>query len=169
MSTAPATNAAPAEGEAAPKKGKGKLLLIVGVVVLLLGGGGGFWFWKSKQAAHEPEVAKAAPPAPLQFHPLDPAFVVNFQAGATARFLQLEVRIGSRELETIEMLKGNDPVIRNDLLLMYGSQDYAQLASREGKEKLRADTLAAIRKIVKAEGGKPESVEAVFFTSFVMQ
>jgi flagellar protein FliL len=169
MSTAPAANAAPAEGEAPAKKSKGKLLLVVGAVVLLLGGGGGFWFWKSKQATAEPEVAKVEPPAPLQFHPLDPAFVVNFQAGATARFLQLEVRIGSRELETIEMLKANDPVIRNDLLLMYGSQDYTQLTSREGKEKLRADTLTAIRKIVKAEGGKPESVEAAFFTSFVMQ
>lgn len=169
MSTAPAAPA-PAEGEAEPKKGKGKLFLIIGLVVLLLGGGGGgFWFWKSRQAAHEPEVAKPVPPAPLQFHPLDPAFVVNFQAGASARFLQLEVRIGSRELETIEMLKGNDPVIRNDLLLMYGSQNYDQLATREGKEKLRTDTLAAIRKIIKAEGGKPESVEAVFFTSFVMQ
>ena len=166
MSAAPPADAA--DGADAPKKGKGKLLLIIGVVVLLAGGGGGFWFWKSKQAAHA-EPAKPEPPAPLQFHPIDPAFVVNFPSSAGARFLQLEVRIGSRAPETIEMLKANDPVIRNDLLLMYGSQDVASLQTREGKEKLRADTLAAVRKIVKAEGGKPESVEAVFFTSFVMQ
>lgn len=166
MSAAPAAEGAEAE---APKKGKGKLLIIIiGAVVLIAGGGGGFWFWKSRQAAHA-EPAKPEPPAPLQFHPIDPAFVVNFPSSTGARFLQLEVRIGSRALETIELLKANDPVIRNDLLMLYGTQDVATLSTREGKEKLRADTLAAVRKIVKAEGGKPESVEAVFFTSFVMQ
>ena len=39
---------------------------------------------------------------------------------------------------------------------------------REGKEKLRADALAEIQKVMKAETGKP-GVESVFFTSFVMQ
>ena len=43
------------------------------------------------------------------------------------------------------------------------------MSSREGKEKLRAAALEAIRKIVAAEGGKPEELEAVYFTSFVMQ
>lgn len=168
MSAAPAEGAESAEGAAKPK-GKGKLLMIIGAVVVLAGGGGGFWFWKSSQAPAEEEAAKAEPLAPLQFHPMDPAFVVNFPAGAGARFLQLEVRIGSRELETIALLKTNDPVVRNDLLMLYGAQEFAGLSSREGKEKLRTDTLEVVRKVVKAEGGKPESVEAVFFTSFVMQ
>jgi flagellar FliL protein len=168
MSAAPAEGARGAEAEAKPK-GKGMLLIIIGLVVVLAGGGGGFWFWKSRQAPAAEEAAKVEPPAPLQFHPMDPAFVVNFPAAAGARFLQLEVRIGSREPETILLLKSNDPVIRNDLLMLFGAQEFAALSNREGKEKLRADTLEVVRKVVKAEGGKPESVEAVFFTSFVMQ
>ena len=35
--------------------------------------------------------------------------------------------------------------------------------------KLRAESLELVRKIVKAENGKPESVDNVYFTSFVMQ
>ena len=165
MSAAPAENA----DEAAKPKGKGKLLIIIGAVVVLAAGGGGFWFWKSRQAHTEEAVAEAEPLAPLQFHPMDPAFVVNFPAASGARFLQLEVRIGSRVPEIIALLNANDPVIRNDLLLLFGAQQFAALSSREGKEKLRADTLEAVRKVVKAEGGEPEGVEAVFFTSFVMQ
>lgn len=161
----------PAEGEAAPKKGKGKLFLIIGLAVVLLGGGGGgFFFWKSKQAAAE--TAKQKEPAkkePLQFLTLDPAFVVNFEASQAVRFLQIEVRLASRDLPTIEMLKHNDPLIRNDLLLLFGNQDYTQVATRAGKEKLRSDTLAAVRRIIKSEGGEAEKVEGVYFTSFVMQ
>jgi flagellar FliL protein len=165
-----ATNAAEAEGAVAkPSSGKGKLLLVAGLAVVLAGAGGGFWLWQSRNASAEPEQAAQEPLAPLQFHAVDPAFVVNFQSPGGARFLQVEVRVGSRDGETIALLKANDPVIRNDLLLLFGAQDQAALATREGKEKLRADTLQAVRRIIKAEGGKPETAEAVFFTSFVMQ
>jgi flagellar FliL protein len=168
-----ATSAAEADGAGAQpskgKMGKGKLLLIAGVAVVLAGAGGGFWFWQSRSATAEPDQASREPLAPLQFHAVDPAFVVNFPSAQGARFLQVEVRIGSRDAETIALLKSNDPVIRNDLLLLFGAQDQATLATREGKEKLRADTLEAVRRIVRAEGGKPEAAEAVFFTSFVMQ
>jgi flagellar FliL protein len=165
-----ASSAAEAEATtAAPSKSKGKLLLIAGVAIVLAGAAGGFWYWQSRHAGATHAKVEQKPLAPLQFHAVDPAFVVNFQSPGPARFLQVEVRIGSRESETIELLKANDPVIRNDLLLLFGAQEQAALATREGKEKLRADTLEAIRRIVKAAGGKPQNAEAVFFTSFVMQ
>ncbi len=135
---APAKDAAAPEGEA-PKKGKGKLILIIALAVVLVGGGvGGFFFWKSRQAVHAKEEPKEKPLVPLQFAALDPPFVVNFDAGQqTVRFLQVEVRLSSRELETVDLMKSNEPVIRNDLLLLFGQQDASELATREGKEKLR--------------------------------
>lgn len=171
MAKAEAAAAPPADGaEAAAPGGRKKLFLIVGLALLLVGGGaGGFFFWKSRQAAEAAAPAKPPPPAPLLFHPLDPPFVVNFQGEQTVRFLQLEVRLGSRDPVTIELLKANDPVIRNDLLLMLASQQAAELATQDGKQKLRASALDIVRRIVKSSGGAPESVEAVFFTSFVMQ
>jgi flagellar FliL protein len=157
-----------AQAEAAPKTGKRKLLLIIGAVLLLAAGGGGLFFWKSQQAA---TTAKAKPVerAPLNFLSLDPPFVVNFEASQIVRFLQLDVRLASRDLPTIELMTRNEPMIRNDLLMLFGNQNYESLASRDGKEKLRAQTLEAVRRIVAAEGGKPELVESVYFTSFVMQ
>lgn len=163
--------AKPVVGETAPKKGKAKLFLIAGLTVVLLGGGtGGFFFWKSKQSTAA--AAKPKEPAkkePLQFLTLDPAFVVNFEAAQAVRFLQIEVRLASRDLATIDMLKHNDPLIRNDLLLLFGNQDYIEVATRAGKEKLRSQTLEAVRRIIQTEGGESSKVEGVYFTSFVMQ
>jgi flagellar protein FliL len=59
--------------------------------------------------------------------------------------------------------------VRNDLLLLFGNQKYEVVAARAGKEKLRTDALAAIRHVVQSGGGKPERIEQVYFTSFVMQ
>jgi flagellar FliL protein len=162
-----------AEGAEAPAKkgGKGKLFLIIGLAVVVLGGGvGGFLFWKSGQSKdHAAEKEKPAVKVPLQFVTLEPAFVVNFEAAQAVRFLQIEVRLASRDPQVVEMLTHNDPVIRNDLLLLFGNQDYQKVSTRAGKEKLRGDTLAVVRKIIKNEGGDPAKVEGVYFTSFVMQ
>ena len=47
--------------------------------------------------------------------------------------------------------------------------DVREIAPREGKDKLRRQTLAAVRRIVQNEGGEAAKVEGVYFTSFVMQ
>jgi flagellar FliL protein len=161
---------APAAAEAAPK-GKSKMTLIIVIllaVVLLAGGGVGAWFAFMPHGKKK-DVAKSEPPAPALYVALDPPFVVNFEADQQVRFLQVTAQLMSRDPVTIELLKTNDPVIRNDLLMLFGGQKYSVVSTREGKEALRTQTLAAVRKIVANAGGKPEKVEAVYFTSFVMQ
>ena len=59
--------------------------------------------------------------------------------------------------------------MRNDLVMLFSSQDNATLMSPDGKEKLRDATLASIRKVVDSRGRRSASVEAVYFTSFVIQ
>ena len=161
---------APAAAEAAPagKSKKTLIMVLVLAVVLLAGGGVGAWFAFAPHGK-KPKVAKQEPPAPALYVALDPPFVVNFEADQQVRFLQVTAQLMSRDPATIELLKTNDPVVRNDLLMLFGGQKYAVVSTREGKEALRTQTLAAVRKIVAGAGGKPEKVEAVYFTSFVMQ
>ena len=151
-------------------KGKGKTLIIVLVlaIVLLAGGGVGAYFAFAPHGKKS-EAARKEPALPPLYMALDPPFVVNFEAEQQVRFLQVTVQLMSRDPATIEMLKANDPVVRNDLLLLYAGQKYTVISTREGKEALRQQTLTAVRKIVGGAGGKPEKVEAVYFTSFVMQ
>ena len=156
----------PADAETKPKS-RALLLIIMVAAVVLLGGGGGAYFLL-KPADAKPE-AKHVAKAPANYIALEPPFVANFDGTAGTRFLQITVQLMTRAPEMVDFLKQHDPVIRNDLLLLFGNQHVDEVSSREGKEKLRAAALEAIRKIVAAEGGKPEELEAVYFTSFVMQ
>jgi flagellar FliL protein len=156
----------------APAKKKSKLpLIIIAAVVVLGGAGAAFWFLRPHKAdpAAEAEKAAAAPKAPALHYKFEPAFVVNFGSEGNARYLQITLDAMTRDAKTVEEIKGSEPAIRNDLVMLYSAQQYDVLVSAEGKEKLREQTLAAVRKAVADEGGKPETVEAVYFTSFVIQ
>src|SRR5215467_7573376 len=167
-----------ADKNAAQPKGKSRgklfLIIVISTAVVLLGAAGGTAWWltaaKHPAAAQVSEAKTAPPPAgPPLFVGLDPPFVVNFDAEQAVRFLQIAVQLETRDPATVELLKTNDPVVRNDLLLLFANQKYAQLSTREGKEALRSQALDAVRKVLAAAGGHPERLEAVYFTSFVMQ
>ena len=162
--------AAPA---AAPPAKKSKLPLILAAAgVVIVGGGAAFWFMRPKKAPDAEAAAKAAEAAPKAaaiYYKFDPAFVVNFGPEGNTRYLQITLEAMSRDPKTVEEIKGNEPALRNDLVLLYSALQYDALVSPEGKEKLRAGTLEAVRKAVADEGGKPDTVENVYFTSFVIQ
>jgi flagellar FliL protein len=165
-------------------KSKSKMLIIMLVGVLLLGVSGAATLMLTgvlsddegvvaEQADGSATADKSAgsnkkPKAPLNYVPLDPPFVVNFSVDTDVRFLQLTVEVGTRDPAVIGLIKEHRPAIRNSLVFLFSSQDPASLNSREGKEKLRDDTLTEIRKVMKKETGTG-GVESVFFTSFVMQ
>lgn len=160
----------------APKKSRKLLIIVVLGVVVLGGGGAGAWLMLrgSKAPAHDPKAAAAAEAhgdhkAAAQYYKFDPPFVVNFGGTGNSRYLQVTVEAMSRDPLVVEAIKSNEPAIRNDLVLLFSGQQYDALVTAEGKEKLRQDTLAAIRKTVAGEGAKPDSVEGVYFTSFVIQ
>jgi flagellar FliL protein len=164
---------APAE-ESAPSSGGGKgkwITIVIAVALVAAGAGAGAFlgpFFHSAPSSKKP-TPKVEVKGPPLYLGLDPPFVVNFEAEQAVRFLQVTVQVMSRDQTTLDLLKANDPVVRNDLLLLFGNQKYTTISTSEGKDKLRTDSLDAIRKVIGGAGGKPDLVEAVYFTSFVMQ
>jgi flagellar FliL protein len=153
----------------APKSNKKLLIIIAAAVVVLGGGAGAFFALGGKDKAKEGEVeAKHEPKLPSQFVKLEP-FVINFGQGSSVRFLQVTVEMMTRDPHMLEFLERNTPIIRNDLLLLFGNKQPDEVSTTEGKEALRTAALEAVRKIIAAEGEKSEHLEGVFFTSFVMQ
>ena len=160
---------------AAPPKSRKGLIIIVLVALLVVGGGTAGTLYALGMLPSGGEVTEAAagePAAPARaeavYVPLDPAFTVNFRGGAGARYLQVAVEAMTREPDVEAHIKRHMPVIRNDLTLLFSSKSARDLSTVEGKEALRAETLASIQKVLETETGKP-GVEAVYFTSFVMQ
>ena len=185
-----------AKQEPAAKGGSKKLLIIIAAAVLVLGGGGaGAFFFMHKSAADEEVSAdsgegeqadakdtkkekgkakgkkgKAAEPKlPAIYVEFNPPFVVNFDAKGVMRFLQVSMQVMTRDHETSELIKLHDPKIRNNMLLLLGSQTIDTISTMEAKEELRKKALETIAKIVEDEGGEGKKVEDLFFTSFVMQ
>ena len=188
-----------AKQEPAAKGGSKKLLIIIAAAVLVLGGGGaGAFFFMHKSAADEEVSAdsgegeqadakdtkkekgkakgkkdkkgKAAEPKlPAIYVEFQPPFVVNFDAKGVMRFLQVSMQVMTRDHETSELIKLHDPKIRNNMLLLLGSQTIDTISTMEAKEELRKKALETIAKIVEDEGGEGKKVEDLFFTSFVMQ
>jgi flagellar FliL protein len=160
----------PAEADAAPKKSKKWLIIGIAAFVILAGGGAAAFMLMGHNNTHGKKEVKAKEPlAPPLYVALDPPFVVNFEGEQLARFLQITVQVMTRDPASVELMKANDPVVRNDLLLLFANQKAEVVAARAGKERLRTDALTAIRHVVETTGGKPGSIEQVYFTSFVMQ
>ena len=165
-----------AEGEEGAPKPKSKKGLIIGIVALLVLGGGGAGAYFAFAGKHDAKGGKEAKAKveekeklPPRYIALDPPFVVNFEAESAVRFLQVTAQIMTRDPAIELLVKENDPRVRNDLLLILGGQTYASVATTEGKEALRTKCLDATRVIVKEMGGDPTKIEALYFTSFVMQ
>jgi flagellar FliL protein len=162
-----------AEGESAEQPGKRgkKLIIIITAALLVLGGGAAsaFFAFGGKSDEKTKEKPRAEEKLPPRYVALDPPFVVNFEAESAVRFLQVTVGVMTRDLTVEAMVKENDPRVRNDLLMILGGQTYATVATTEGKEALRQNCLDSVRAVVQEMGGDPAKIEALYFTSFVMQ
>jgi flagellar FliL protein len=159
------------ETAAAPKRSGLKIALIIIIPLLLISStvaglylGGVFGGGAGDEHGEEEEKVIA----PAMYIPLDPAFVVNFAEGSKARFLQVTVEVMTRNPQVEEHIRTHMPVIRNNLVLLFSSQTYEGVSTLEGKEVLREEALTVIQKILEEETGDP-GIEAVYFTSFVMQ
>ncbi|EIT70241.1 MULTISPECIES: flagellar basal body-associated FliL family protein [Hydrocarboniphaga] len=182
--TTPAASAPPA------KKG-GLLPMLLCAVVAAGGAGGGVWFMtqsKAKPAAHaeEGDGEKAAAEeqessghgdehgktgsaeGAAQYLPLTPAIVVNLNDDVTMRYLQVDIELMARSNAAIDAATLHMPRIRNTLMLLFTQQQFEDIVTREGKEKLQKDALAAVQAVLKEETGKPR-IDALYFTNFVMQ
>lgn len=169
--------AEPAKKEPAPKvqpikpRKRGKLpWIVLAAAVVALGGGGAWFALRSNAGTAAPgAAAPAAARAEPIYYKFDPAFVVNFGGAGSARYLQVGVEAMSRDAPILETLKTNEPAVRNDLILLYSSQNDTTLTTIDGKEKLRAATLAAIQNVLNQAGANGKLIEQVYFTSFVIQ
>lgn len=155
---------------------KKKLIIIIGVVLLVvIATGAALYFTgviggnkhEADESADKGEAARELPAKALYIK-LSPEFTVNFENPTVANYLQMDIQVMSREQDVLTAIETHMPVIRNNIILLLSSQKYEEISTPAGKEKLRAEVLKTIQDVMQAEIGKP-GVEAVYFTSFIMQ
>jgi len=182
------------ESEDGAKKGGAstlKIIIISVTLAVILGGGlvgGTFYFVSNMDADNaasvnkdgtdsedeegDDEVADSKPAEPPKYYSMDPKFVVGFSNQSKARFMQFSLEIMSRDSDVIKQIEEHMPVVRSSLLMLFGVQGYEVMVTREGKEKLLADTTNDINMTLQKITGDEEPVavvEATYFNSFVIQ
>lgn len=100
--------------------------------------------------------------------PLNPAFVVNFENQDQVSFLQVDIQVMTYDPRVGPALALHMPAVRNELLLLLGGKQYHEINSREGKRALSQEAMKVIQDVLKSVK-EPNSIEALYFTSFVMQ
>jgi len=168
-----------AEEETEDKKESGgsmKLIIIILVVLLLvvIGAAVALFMMSGDKAASPASADGSAPveevttPKTPIYVPLHPAFLANFEDQSSAAYIQADVQIMTYDDAVETAVKTHMPQIRNDLLLLFGSQKYEELNTVKGKRELSKKAIEAVSKVLK-DAGEPHSIEAFLFTSFVMQ
>lgn len=151
--------------------GKKKLILIVVGALILVGaavgstlmfvGGGN----TEAEANTEEVVVERGSPTYVD---LKPAFTVNLDPEDSVGFLQISIQVLTYNDDVATQVEKHKPLIRNNLMTLFGQQKSVDLRAPEGKEALQKSTLELIQDVIDTQGGGGE-VDNVFFTSFVMQ
>ena len=192
MSAAAATATAAAP-EAPKKKSKKLLFILLGVVVLAIAGAGAALFILKKNTAedeygdddHAPAVEHSKPKTPPTFLPLE-NMVINLADAGGNRFVQVGLTLQLQDAATETAVKAFLPSIRSNILMLISQRTADEMLGIKGKEKLAADIIATISREMgyavpesdadgqdaprkKKSKGAPNPVQAVLFSSFIVQ
>lgn len=170
----------PAPAGEPPKKKRGKLLIIIGAaLVLVIGIATTAVLLLKPPPSDDEEVSEEKPKktkkeekahAPPAYLTLEP-FVVNLTSESGEQYLQAGLTLEFDDGKEADTAKLFTPKIRNQVMLLLSGKKPADLASKEGKEKLAAEIRKDINEVLDP-GEKDESkapLKAVLFTSFIIQ
>lgn len=155
----------PAAAEAAPKKGKGKLLAIVGGVLVL--GGAGVAVWRlglvSHGAAEAKEEVKEEKPAVGALLPFDP-FIANLADEDGKRYLKATLQVEFFAQQVPPDFGARMPQMRDLLLTLFTNKVFSEIRTPQGKALLRDEIINRMNRTL-----NKDVVKAVYFTEFIVQ
>ena len=138
-------------------------LAVIGLGVYMLLGGD-----EADPASSESTASAKQPPV---YFTIEDPFIVNFseQSDEQVRYMQVKMKVMARSQAAIDHVKIHLPAIQHELLMLLYSQKYDDLQTSEGSQALQQACLETINRILKSETSLEDELEAVYFTSFIMQ
>ena len=117
-----------------------------------------------------PPLARAneASTAPAAYVSLVPPLVGNYAPGSKKlKYYKADIalRVGNDNKAKVEM---HEPLIRDQLILLFAQKTEEELASIEGKEALRQEALRRVQQTLQQEEGQP-LVNDLLFNNLVVQ
>ncbi|MBZ0333958.1 flagellar basal body-associated FliL family protein [Marinobacter sp. AL4B] len=159
--------------QAPEKKGKMKMVITVVVITLLAIGlsvAGTLWFLKDG-ASSAVEDTSAEPSEP-EFQPsiysdIQKPLRTTVQAQGRQRYAQIYLSFEAKDTSALEGAEKHMPLILNQLNMLLGSTQFADLQTPEGRVALSEKMLEAVNKMLEQEG--EPAIARVLFRNFVVQ
>jgi flagellar FliL protein len=150
-------------------KSKNMLVIIAVSVMLISGGTAAFFLLSGEEATPEQLEVKQVKQAAI-YHSVEKPFVVNFkkQSNSKVSYMQIKLKVMARDQGVIDGFKLHLPAIQHELLMLFFSQNYDAMNTKEGTKILRQEALTLINDLLKTEG-QENGLKSVYFTSLIMQ
>ncbi len=115
----------------------------------------------------EPKEGEAAAPQVAYFS-LVPALVGNFGAGPKLKFYKADIALRVNAGEDESKVQYHEPLIRNQLVMLFAQQTEEGLNAPNAKETLRQEALKQVQAVLTQEEGKP-LVDDLLFNNLILQ
>lgn len=104
------------------------------------------------------------------YYKIEEPFTINFlnQSKKKARYLQIKVTLKSTDQDAITGAEENLPMLQDALLDLFSEQTYKEVYSLDGRLALQQSALDTVKTILKEETDN-DAIDAVYFTSFILQ
>ena len=155
-------------------KGNKKIIIIAVILVLALAGGAAAFFLLGDDNA-APESAEVVTETvdksanqTAYYVAMPRPFVFNIIGLKRERLVQIKVQLMVRGSDNQELTKANIPLVESTLLQVFSATTEQQLATYEGKELVRSDSLTSVNDILTKYTGVA-AIDKILFSGFVMQ
>lgn len=119
-------------------------------------------FFSTTALSKDPEKGAGS-----NYKEITPAFLVNLPDSRQVRIMQINIAVESSNPDVLAAIDTHEPLIRNNLIMLFAAQTKEVVRTREGREKLRADAEEVINKALKEVSALP--IDALYFTGLVVQ
>ncbi len=113
------------------------------------------------------QAAKDNDPSKIGYLELSPALIGNYGEGVgRPKFFKADVALRVIGTENLARVQHHQPLIRNELIMLFAELGNDGMNSVENKEALRQQALERVRKVIEQEEGRP-LVEDLLFNNLI--
>ena len=116
--------------------------------------------------AEDDEIAAAA--SQVSYVSLVPPLVGNYQSAGRLKLYKADISLRVDSAEAKARVEHHEPLIRNQLVMLFSQQTEASLSGLEAKESLRQEALKQVRQALEQEEQQP-LVEDLLFNNLIIQ
>jgi flagellar FliL protein len=117
--------------------------------------------------AEEKKEAEEGAPQPDYIN-LTPALVGNYGTGPKLKYYKADIALMTMSKEDSARVSFHEPLIRNQLIMLFEQQTDETLTGADAREALRQAALKQVQDIINGEEGKP-MVEDLLFNNLIVQ